>query len=217
MTQLMEKLIQQPDLALYLERIDAVLSEERQRRAKFLEEITPDQKAEFINGEVFLHSPASARHNRSGGNLFRLLSSFVLRNGLGEVFFEKAMISLSRNDYEPDISFFGARKAALIQPEQLRFPAPDFIVEFLSDSTEERDRGVKFRDYAAHGVGEYWMIDPRTEQLEQYGLAGDRYELRLKSGSGTVGSLALPGFVIPIRAIFDEAENLRALRQLLGD
>ena len=78
------------------------------------------------------------------------------------------------------------------------------------------DRGIKFKDYEAHGVREYWIIDPEAETLEQYCLKRDKtYELRLKSGSGEVKSSVIKGFSIPIRAIFDRGENLRILRGLL--
>lgn len=75
---------------------------------------------------------------------------------------------------------------------------------------------MKFRDYEAHGVGEYWIIDPDTEVLEQYVAIDGIYELRLNSGEGTVTSTAVPGFQIPSRALFDEAENMRVLRTLLA-
>jgi Uma2 family endonuclease len=97
-----------------------------------------------------------------------------------------------------------------------RFPIPDFVCEVLSHSTEHRDRGVKFKDYAIHGVGEYWIIDPDREVLEQYLPRRGSYELVLKSGSGEVESKVIPGFRIPIRALFDDRENLRVLRALLG-
>lgn len=91
------------------------------------------------------------------------------------------MVSLTLNDYEPDICYFNAAKAAAFQPDQMRFPAPDFIVEVLSASMEANDRGVKFDDYAAHGVAEYWLIDPDTQTVEQYRLHGDAYELAIKA------------------------------------
>ena len=53
---------------------------------------------------------------------------------------------------------------------QVGKPAPDFIAEILSDSTASVDRGVKFQDYAAHGVGEYWIVDPVQQTIEQYRL-----------------------------------------------
>ncbi len=53
-------------------------------------------------------------------------------------------------------------------PEQMKYPAPDFIAEILSPSTESVDRITKFEDYAAHGVAEYWLIDPAKKIVEQY-------------------------------------------------
>jgi Uma2 family endonuclease len=98
----------------------------------------------------------------------------------------------------------------------MKFPAPDFIAEVLSDSTEANDRGVKFDDYAAHGVREYWLIDPESRVVEQYDLMGDVYGLRLKLNAGLLQSRVIEGFEIPVGAIFDEGENLAALRALLA-
>jgi Uma2 family endonuclease len=148
-------------------------------------------------------------------HLSRLLSAYVEAHKLGLVLDEKALVSFSRNDYEPDVLFYRPEKASPIEPGQLLFPVPDFIAEVLSESTAERDRGVKFRDYAAHGVPEYWLVDPQTEMVEQYELAKTGYALRLKSGSGWLRCHAVSGFEIPIRALFDAEENLRVLRQIV--
>ncbi len=107
-------------------------------------------------------------------------------------------------------------KASKFEPDQLRFPAPDLIVEILSPSTEANDRGVKFEDYAAHGVGEYWTVDADKQTVAQYSLTDGNYQLVLKSGSGMIRSETIGGFEIPITAIFDDAENLRVLKMLLG-
>ena len=98
----------------------------------------------------------------------------------------------------------------------MKFPAPDLAVEVLSASTATNDRGIKFRDYAVHGVTEYGIIDPTAKMVEQYILDGEAYELRIKSNSGDLQSVAVAGFTIPIRAIFDEKFNLATLRQLVG-
>jgi Uma2 family endonuclease len=97
----------------------------------------------------------------------------------------------------------------------MRFPAPDLIVEVLSASTAANDRGIKFDDYAAHGVAEYWLLEPATEGVEQYRLNGQAYELLLKAKTGEIQSIVVPGFTISIRAIFDEREHRAALRALL--
>ena len=36
----------------------------------------------------------------------------------------------------------------------------------LSASIEAKDRGVKFNDYAAHGVPESWIVAPQTMTVE---------------------------------------------------
>jgi Uma2 family endonuclease len=125
----------------------------------------------------------------------------------------------TRNDYEPDICFWKREIASTFTPRQLDFPAPNFVVEILSVSTAHTDRTTKFEDYAAHGIEEYWIIDPETETLEQYIVHGEgedaSYSLEMKATNGTVQSRAITGFRIPIRALFDDAENLATIRAFL--
>ena len=195
-----------------------MLADETQRRREFYAAITEGDKAEFINGDVIFHSPVKLRHNVVTKRLLILLDTFVMMHDLGFVGYEKIMVSLTRNDYEPDICYFNQTKAADFKPDQMRFPAPDLIVEVVSESTEHNDRGVKFDDYAAHGVQEYWIIDPETETLEQYRLPddGDVYDLVIKAKTGEVQSFAVPGFDIPVRAIFDPVANQETLQTLVA-
>ena len=151
-------------------------------------------------------------HNRATLLLAQLINIYVVKNELGFVGIEKVMIKLTRNDYEPDICFFKKDKSIFFTEDLTLFPEPDLVVEILSISTEVRDRGVKFKDYQAHSIEEYWIIDPENQTLEQYHLEGDEYKLILKSGNGTVTSFAVKGFKIPIQAIFNEAENLKVLQ-----
>ena len=131
--------------------------------------------------------------------------------------YEKLLISLTRNDYEPDICFFRREVSQAFSPQQMKFPAPDFIVEILSETTARTDREIKFDDYAAHGVKEYWIIDPDAEFVEQYLLRGEEYLLTQKTDSGILKSEAIAGFAVPVRAMFDEQDNLAALRALMGE
>lgn len=212
-----ERLSHSPLLLEAVDRLQAQVREERERRAKFYEEIMPEEKIEFIDGEVVLHSPAKNAHLDVTGYVFMLLSPFVRSKKLGEVKSEKCLCVFPRNDYEPDVVFFGRAKAEKLKPETMKFPIPDLIVEVLSESTEERDRGVKFEDYQAHGVGEYWVIDAEREVVEQYMLRDSKYELVLKSGTGELRSEAMAGLVVPVRAFFNAEENLRVLRGMMGE
>jgi Uma2 family endonuclease len=219
METVLDPLIRSPKLPKYIQQLEATLAEEQRKRQVFYETVKEGDKVEFINGEVVMHSPVRLSHNEASFALARLIGTFVDEHGLGIVGHEKLMISLTRNDYEPDVCFWGKDKAALLRPKQLHFPAPDFVAEVLSESTEQVDRGVKFEDYAAHGVAEYWIIDPEAQMVEQYLLDDEMYKLAVKTDSAsnaTLKSAAIPGFAIPARAIFDPAERQRALRELLG-
>lgn len=195
--------------------MQSYLDEESRKRDAFYDWLTPDVKAEFINGEIVVQSPAKKRHTDASMNLSALLRTYVELNDLGFVGAETVLISLTRNDYLPDICYFGREKTAAIEPDQMTYPAPDFIVEVLSPSTADVDRGVKFEDYAVHGVAEYWLVDPKLETVEQYILENDRYQLLLKVNGGSLTSEAVPGFVVPVAAIFDSKVKNQALAVIL--
>ncbi|MVM36912.1 Uma2 family endonuclease [Spirosoma sp. HMF3257] len=211
-------LLEAPDAKLVIERAQAILADEAQRRRAFREWLRDDIKAEFINGEVIMHSPVKRRHLDASKYLENLLQNFVLINDLGVVDSEKALVGLTRNDYEPDICYWNSETANSFEDDQMEHPAPDLIVEILSKSTTGRDRGVKFEDYAAHGVQEYWIIDPVRKSVEQYQL--DEPTMAFASvavlySNDTLTAITVPGFQIPVQAIFDKQINLETLRVLL--
>ena len=210
-------LLASPKLVLYTRLFERVLEEERERQGRFYDDISLPKKSEFINGKIILPAPVESRHLRTSSRFLHLASIFIELHDLGFVGHERVMISLTRNDYEPDLCFFRKETAQAFTPDQMLFPAPDFIAEILSPSTAARDRGIKFEDYAAHGVGEYWLLDPETEVVEQYVLEGGRYALRLKSGSGEIESTMIDGFLIPVRALFDDVAHLREVQRIVQE
>ena len=59
--------------------------------------------------------------------------------------------------------------------------APDLMVEILSESTRDKDTGVKFHKYHASGVREYWVIDPDEETIEVYSFTPGTRRYRAES------------------------------------
>ena len=211
----LEQALQMPDAALFAQKLESALKAEQKKRRHFYEVVEENKKMEFINGEIIFHSPVKLQHNDATMLLGMLIKAFVNKNGLGFVGVEKIMVSLTRNDYEPDICFFGKTKSKSFKRKQMQFPAPDFVVEVLSNSTEKYDRETKFQDYAAHGVQEYWIVDAEKEVVEQYFLQDEKYELLLKAKDGKIESVVLTDFNIPIQSIFDEQTNLNTLAKLI--
>lgn len=211
-----EDLKHAPNLHKVVDELLSFLEDEKKKRKDFLENLNDDTKAEFIEGTIVLNSPVKRKHYIIVGLLSRLLSTYVSVQNLGEVATEKVLIHLTRNDFEPDIVFFDTEKVKSFERDTMLHPAPNFVVEVLSESTAKYDRGVKFEDYANHAVIEYWIIDPDKEEVEQYILGINKtFELQTKSSSGNITSLAIKDFKIPIKAIFDEKENIITLKNLM--
>ncbi len=209
-----EDLKKQRNLPTLLKELNDFWKTEQQRRIDFYELVHEDIKAEFINGNVIFHSPVKGKHWITCTNLSAYLTIHVNQNDLGRVGAEKVMIRCTRNDYEPDIVFFKKETSQHFTDDQLIFPAPDLAVEILSKSTKGNDYGIKFEDYAAHGVSEYWIIDTEEESIEQFILDNSNekeesknqeqtYKLYQKlTKTGMLKSFAVTGFEIELKAIF---------------
>ena len=212
----LELLLASPALPELLDQGNRAFADEQARRKKFLNDITPEHKWEFIQGEVILHSPALLRHMDASGNLYQLLAAYIHKTQCGSVYLEKALTSFPRNDYEPDVVFFGIAKTAQLSRDTLRFPVPDLVVEILSPSTEARDRGIKFEDYALHGVGEYWIVDTVAETVEIYVLpaGGNTYPPTERIHSGMLESKVIAGFQVPIECVFNDKAARRMASEI---
>lgn len=124
-----ESILEMPNAFLLIDKVQSRLQDEQKRRRHFYEIVEENKKMEFINGEIIFHSPVRLQHNRATKLLCKLLDTFVAKHNLGFVGIEKIMISLTRNDYEPNVCFFGNDKAKDFKGKQVQFPAPDFVVE----------------------------------------------------------------------------------------
>ena len=214
---LAEELYARPDLEEQLQQLQTRLKTERERRREFYEWLDEDKKAEFINGEIFVHSPVVKRHADATKLITMLLSLYVRRKRLGYVAAEKILVQLKRNDFEPDVVFWRKPKADAFQEDQLFFPAPDLAVEVLSPSTEKNNRTVKYDAYAANGVGEYWIVDSKKREVERYVLVSGTYELaETVSGEARLRSEMVDGFSVPLMAAFDEEANDAAIETIMA-
>lgn len=214
-----EQLMQMPNLPRVIREIQTALDIERSKRQAFYEWIEEDIKAEFINGEIIENSPVADEHSDAVSALHSLSYNCALFQESGKVKSEKAMVSLTRNDYEPDVVFWRKEVAQNFKMGQTHYPAPDWICEVLSKGTAARDRGIKFEDYAAHGVKEYWIVNPRQKTIEQFVLPeeSDTYELLKKVSIGDwIESIVMKGFRIPVSAVFDEDVNRETLKKIVS-
>ncbi|WP_020603818.1 Uma2 family endonuclease [Spirosoma spitsbergense] len=212
-----EQLLDAPNLPQLIKQAELALRQEARRREDFYAWLKEDVKAEFINGQIVMHSPVKERHWTTVGNIYRLLSLYAIKKKIGRVASEKALIALIRNDYEPDVCFWKQEKAVLFTADQMKLPAPDLVIEVLSKGTAKRDRGVKFTDYAANGIAEYWIVNPGKKTVEQYELDPDLEEyasVGTFSQQEEIESKQVVGFRVSVLALFDEEANITAYEKL---
>lgn len=215
---IIEPILESLHMPELVEELYAHLKEEQRMREAFYEKIQPGDKWEFINGKIIMHSPAKDKHTEARQKLSMLLQIYVSVHDLGKVKDETALVSLTRNDYLPDILFFSKERAAGFHANTWKYPVPDFVIEVLSDSTASTDRGIKKDDYAAHGAREYWLIDPDTQLVEQYLLDEDKKEFWLftkKTTQDQIECKVIAGLTFPVAAIFDEQVKMQVMRDWL--
>ena len=214
MTAIVQELLRRTDLPDILRETNEAYADEQRRRAEFIEWLDEDKRAEFINGQVVVHSPERVGHGRSEDFLKVLLLLYANIHDLGFVAGNK-LVRANRNDYIPDLCYWPKRVADRFEDGTTILPAPLLVVEVLSKSTQANDRGVKFQDYAKEGVREYWIVDAEARRIEQHKLVRGRYKLvATPSGGDVVEPIVLPGLRFPAAAAFDAAANLAAVRGL---
>jgi hypothetical protein len=80
---LVGKLLDEPNVVFIMEKVQTALANEAERRKAFYDWIKEDQKAEFINGEIIMHSPVERIDLNVVGNLFTLMRVNVISHELG--------------------------------------------------------------------------------------------------------------------------------------
>jgi Uma2 family endonuclease len=131
-------------------------------------------KHEYYKGEIFAISGASARHNIISVNLLTTLS-IVLRGSGCRPFGSDMRIHIPENSLftYPDISIIcGDVITSKVSEETAT--QPTVIIEILSPSTKNYDRGEKFMLYRAiHTLKEYMLVDSESIHAEQFAINRD--------------------------------------------
>ncbi|HET6881408.1 MAG TPA: Uma2 family endonuclease [Pirellulales bacterium] len=163
---------------------------------EFLAWCDEDVRAEWVDGEVIVMSPASWVHAKLSRLLIGLLGNFVETKKLGEVVGTEFTVRLNSNRRRiPDVLFIANDRLPNLQPKHLE-GAPNLIIEVVSDDSVDRDWRTKYQEYEASGVDEYWIVDPLDQRLEAYAAGDDKTYQRIVPHAGKVASGVVPGFYL---------------------
>jgi Uma2 family endonuclease len=158
--------------------------------------------AEFTAGRIEVLPMPTTEHQRIVLFLLDLLRAFTLPGMLGEALMAPLRIRLPDGKFrEPDVLFLLAQNFSRLSNRY--WEGADLVMEVISDEGAERDLVDKRDDYAAAGISEYWIVDPRNQQIIILRLDNGRYVTHSEATiSGVVRSSLLPGLTADVGAVF---------------
>jgi Uma2 family endonuclease len=164
---------------------------------------------EFTNGRIEVLEMPTMAHQLILAHLFSLLRSFVKDRSLGEVLCAGIRVQADARKFrEPDILYLSRERLA--QAGNRYVNGGDLALEVVSDDAESRDRDLvqKRSDYAAAGIAEYWIVDPREKRITVLTLAGGTYAVHSEGVPGQqVASALLAGLVVDVAQTFEAAQG----------
>ncbi|KAB2895642.1 MAG: Uma2 family endonuclease [Kofleriaceae bacterium] len=129
-------------------------------------------KHEFFHGTVFAMAGGSPRHNELCGNVLAALKAFLRPRGCSVLSSDQRVSFMARTRYVyPDVS-------AVCGPLELEagdvLLNPQILVEVLSSSTEQYDRGMKWEGYQRlASLTDYVLVSQAEPRIEHFQRAAD--------------------------------------------
>ncbi len=153
------------------------------------------RRGEWVDGEVIVFMSTTYRHEELVTFLVSLLNYVMKKGRLGVVI--TPGYELRTRDgaaREPDLQVILNAHLDRITHRRL-VGAADLVVEIVSDDSVKRDRDDKHAEYAAAGIPEYWIVDPRegNESLDIFALVRGTYVAVDPEVDGSLRSRVIPG------------------------
>jgi Uma2 family endonuclease len=183
----------------------------------FLAIVPENQKADLLDGVIYMASPESTDDNDLGGWLYSLLREYAEELELGKAYHTRVAFRLGAlHGPEPDVAFVLAKNLHRVRRGYVEGP-PDIAVEIVSPDSADRDYVKKRQRYEKAGVREYWIVDP--EQRRVLFLRRQRGKLRdIAPVQNIFESAVLPGFRLDVRWLWAARRPLvsRTVRAMIA-
>ena len=129
-----------------------------------------ERKSEYLNGEMFLMAGTTSSHNLIVTNLVGELRN-QLRKRKCNIYSQdlRARVSPTGLYTYPDVMVTCGEEQFLNGPKTSTLLNPILIIEVLSDSTKDYDRGEKFEHYRSlASLKEYVTVDQAKPHVEHW-------------------------------------------------
>ena len=166
-----------------------------------------DIKHEYCNGQLYAMSGASRAHNLISLNIAGELRA-QLKGRPCEVYMSemRVLVDAARSYRYPDVVV--ACDVPRFQDDVFdTLLNPTVIVEVLSQSTEARDWGEKFAEYAQLvSLRDYVLVSQKTVRVEHYFRQGTRWVSRDCRDLAEVLQLESINCALPLRDIYEKVK-----------
>ncbi len=179
--------------------------------------VNEDQKADLIDGVIYMASPDNTDANELFVWLICLFHDFVEYYDLGKVYGSRVATRFDKKTApEPDILYVSKKHLHRVKRGGVE-GAPDLAVEIVSPESIDRDYNLKRKKYEEAGVLEYWIIDEIEETVTLLSLGTDGKYREVKPKKGEYHSTVLKGFWLRAEWLFHSPRprKLGALQLLL--
>ncbi|HWS84022.1 MAG TPA: Uma2 family endonuclease [Ktedonobacteraceae bacterium] len=166
-----------------------------------LQRTSHDVKYEYLDGQVYAMAGGTLNHGSMGINACSILRDKLEEKGSPcRVYNSDVAVRLSPGHFTlPDATVTCDERD---RGRVLEIQSPRVILEVLSNSTEARDRGEKFRRSREHpSVQEYVLVSTKYQLVELYRRSSEGWVLHVY-GPGETVELASLGISFPLAALY---------------
>lgn len=168
-----------------------------------------EEKHEYVDGQVYAMAGATENHVSLTGNFAAIILSH-LRGTQCKVLSSdmKAYIAAKSIYYYPDILVTCDERDRQTKKHK---SYPCLIIEVLSNSTEAKDRGVKFANYQTiETLQEYVLVNQQEQRIEVFRRTDRKFWLLQTYTTGESVELQSINLQISIDAIYEDVDLLEA-------
>jgi len=176
--------------------------------AYFQQEDTAEYRSEYFYGDVFAMTGGTLNHNRISVNIASLLNA-QFRGRPCEAFTIDLRVEVEKNVHYayPDVVVV-CGEMNLADGRSDTITNPVVILEVLSESTRDYDRGSKFTAYRnIETLTDYLLIDQKRVHIEYFSKESDgAWRLREYFDTEALVEIKSIGAGLPIDAIYERVE-----------
>jgi len=166
---------------------------------EFLQMPEPErQKLELIGGEVTSMGRGKIPHEVAKKNLTKILVVWLAQNPIAELFPETMYQLDQYNSLIPDLGVVFPGRISPGSTDWIQ-ASPELAIEVVSSESAERLE-QKIDLYFKHGGKSVWVVYPKQRFVRIFDLSG---QSRKFEQSQTLADPVLPGFSVPVSAIFE--------------